>query len=210
MAGSLSSSFGSPGSDLAEMRDLKRNFSNQEELLGQLRDALQSSSGRGKESGGDYASRLAQMRSARRPGGGQSGGQRSEPEERGGRMQMLRKQLDESKARQEAELRSRQELESIVTGLQRELEERDQMISSLNMSSVTSSVLGSPFVMSPQHGSPGDSPGDTTPPTGAGALDKHLISSDWRQQCLYCNAKGCVVRLTGKSFNRQLRNCLCF
>ena len=210
MAGSLSSSFGSPGSDLAEMRDLKRNFSNQEELLGQLRDALQSSSGRGKESGGDYASRLAQMRSARRPGGGSGTGQRSEPEERGGRMQMLRKQLDESKARQEAELRSRQELESIVTGLQRELEERDQMISSLNMSSVTSSVLGSPFVMSPQHGSPGDSPGDTTPPTGAGALDKHLISSDWGQQCLYCNAKGCAVSLTGKSFNRQLRNCLCF
>ena len=125
-------------------------------------------------------------------------------------MQMLRKQLDESKARQEAELRSRQELESIVTGLQRELEERDQMISSLNMSSVTSSVLGSPFVMSPQHGSPGDSPGDTTPPTGAGTLDKHLISSDWGQQCLYRNAKGCVVSLTGKSFNRQLRNCLCF
>ena len=162
MAGSLSSSFGSPGSDLAEMRDLKRNFSNQEELLGQLRDALQSSSSSRKESG-DYASRLAQMRAARR----QRSEQEPEPEpERGGRMQMLRKQLDESKARQEAELRSRQELESIVTGLQRELEERDQMISSLNMSSVTSSVLGSPFVMSPQHGSPGDSPGDTTPPTG--------------------------------------------
>ena len=94
-------------------------------------------------------------------------------------MQMLRKQLDESKARQEAELRSRQELESIVTGLQRELEERDQMISSLNMSSVTSSVLGSPFVMSPQHGSPGDSPGDTTPPTGQ-SLGRTL---QFRQVC---------------------------
>ena len=63
--------------------------------------------------------------------------------------------------RQEEELRSRQELEMIVTGLQRELEERDQVISNLNVSSLTSSVLGSPFVMSPQQGSPGDSP-----PTG--------------------------------------------
>ena len=91
---------------------------------------------------------------------------------------MLRKQLDESKVRQEEELRSRQELEQIVTGLQRELEERDQVkyfleniststyitenifqvISSLNISSLASSVLGSPFVMSPQQGSPGDSP----------------------------------------------------
>ena len=85
----------------------------------------------------------------------------------GERMQMLRKQLDETKARQEAELRSRRELESIVTGLQRELEERDAMIAGLHLSSVTSSAIGSPFVMSPEHGSPGDSPGSTTPPTGA-------------------------------------------
>ena len=100
MAGSLSSSFGSPGSDLAEMRDLKRNFSNQEELLGQLRDALQSSSSSRKESG-DYASRLAQMRSARRAGGPGSQPSQARHEQeavRGGRMQMLRKQLDESKA----------------------------------------------------------------------------------------------------------------
>ena len=73
----------------------------------------------------------------------------------GERMQMLRKQLDETKARQEAELRSRRELESIVTGLQRELEERDAMIAGLHLSSVTSSANGSPFVRSPQHGSPG-------------------------------------------------------
>ena len=129
-AGSLSSSFGSPGSDLAELRDLKRNFSNQEELLGQLRDALQSSSRKeAGGTGGDYASRLAQMRSARRAGGGPGGsrGGEQQQEERGGRMKMLRKQLDESKVRQEEELRSRQELEQIVTGLQRELEERDQV-----------------------------------------------------------------------------------
>ena len=96
----------------------------------------------------------------------------------GERMQMLRKQLDETKARQEAELRSRRELESIVTGLQRELEERDAMIAGLHLSSVTSSAIGSPFVMSPEHGSPGDSPGSTTPPTGAnGIFDKsfHLL-----------------------------------
>ena len=96
--GSLSSSFGSPGSELAEMRDLKRNFTNQEELLGQLREALQSSS---RKESGDYASRLAQMRSARRAGGPGSQPSQARPEQeavRGGRMQMLRKQLDESKA----------------------------------------------------------------------------------------------------------------
>ena len=85
-------------------------------------------------------------------------------------MQMLRKQLEESKARQAAEASSRQDLENIVAGLQRELEERDVMIQNLQMGSVsgsvTSSVIGSPFVMSPDHGSPMDSPGNTTPPAG--------------------------------------------
>ena len=156
------------------MKDLKRNFSNQEELLGQLREALES--GSRKETVGDYSSRLAQMRSARRSAGAPAGGsgRPGEPRETAGRMQMLRKQLDENKERQEQELRSRQELETIVSGLQRELEERDQMISSLNMSSVTSSVLGSPFVMSPQQGSPGDSPGDSTPPRGE-ASDNYKV-----------------------------------
>merc|ERR1712013_393843 len=80
------------------------------------------------------------------------------------------KQLEESKARQQAELSSRQDLENIVAGLQRELEERDSMIQSMQLGSVsgsvTSSVLGSPFVMSPEQGSPTDSPGNTTPPAG--------------------------------------------
>lgn len=131
-------------------------------MLSQLRDALESST---RKESGDYASRLAQMRSARRIGAPISSGEPPQQPSTS-RMITLRKQLDETKMRQEEELRSRQELEMIVTGLQRELEERDQMISSLNISSVTSSVLGSPFVMSPQQGSPGDSPGDSTPPTG--------------------------------------------
>ena len=104
-------------------------------------------------------------------GGG--GGKKS----RGARMQMLRKQLEESKARQQAELSSRQDLENIVAGLQRELEERDSMIQSMQLGSVsgsvTSSVLGSPFVMSPEQGSPTDSPGNTTPP--AGKLNNNFV-----------------------------------
>merc|ERR1712083_243467 len=53
-----------------------------------------------------------------------------------------------------------------VAGLQRELEERDMMIANLNLSSSASSVISSPFVMSPHGGSPGDSPGNSTPPAG--------------------------------------------
>ena len=59
---------------------------------------MQSSS---RKESGDYASRLAQMRSARRAGGPGSQPSQARPEQeavRGGRMQMLRKQLDESKA----------------------------------------------------------------------------------------------------------------
>jgi hypothetical protein len=43
---SLSSSYGSPGSDLAELRHLKSQFGQQEQLLGQLRTALQGNSDR--------------------------------------------------------------------------------------------------------------------------------------------------------------------
>ena len=143
-------------------------------MLGQLRDVLQSNSkmvvSKEKE---DYASRLAVMRSNRKTSSSaktvletSSSTTESGTKVQGERMQMLRKQLDETKARQEAELRSRRELESIVTGLQKELEERDAMIASMHLSSVTSSAIGSPFVMSPDHGSPDDSPGSTTPPTG--------------------------------------------
>ena len=121
----------------------------------------------------DYASRLAVMRSNRKSSSStksvletSTSTADSGTKVQGERMQMLRKQLDETKARQEAELRSRRELESIVTGLQKELEERDAMIASMHLSSVTSSAIGSPFVMSPDHGSPDDSPGSTTPPTG--------------------------------------------
>ena len=129
----------------------------------------------------DYASRLAVMRSNRKASSSSakpstldtstassSGVPGGDPGSavRGERMLMLRKQMDETKARQEAEQRSRRELETIVTGLQRELEERDAMIASMSLSSVTSSAITSPFVMSPDNGSPGDSPGSTTPPTG--------------------------------------------
>ena len=128
----------------------------------------------------DYASRLAVMRSNRKASSSSaktsvtldtsitssSGVPDPGSAMRGERMMMLRKQMDETKARQEAEQRSRRELETIVSGLQRELEERDAMIASMSLSSVTSSAITSPFVMSPDNGSPGDSPGSTTPPTG--------------------------------------------
>ena len=44
----------------------------------------------------------------------------------------------------------------------REVEEMDAMIAGLHLSSVTSSANGSPFVMSPEHGSHGDKPGSTS------------------------------------------------
>ena len=43
---SLASSYGSPSADMAELRDLKNNFNSQEQLLGQLRDVLQTNSQR--------------------------------------------------------------------------------------------------------------------------------------------------------------------
>ena len=159
-------------------------FIGQEQLLGQLRDVLQHNSKKmvtKEKDVQDYASRLAVMRSNRKASSSSakqpstldtstasSSGAPGDPGSavRGERMMMLRKQMDETKARQEAEQRSRRELETIVTGLQRELEERDAMIASMSLSSVTSSAITSPFVMSPDNGSPGDSPGSTTPPTG--------------------------------------------
>jgi hypothetical protein len=55
----------------------------------------------------------------------------------------------------------------MVAGLQRELEERDTLMAGMQLSSVTSSIVGSPFVMSPEGGgSPADSPGQNTPPAG--------------------------------------------
>ena len=93
---------------------------------------------------------------------GGSGGKRS----RSAKMQLLRKQLEESRQKEELEASSRANLEDLVAGLQRELEERDMMIANLHLSSSTSSVISSPFVMSPHGGSPGDSPGNSTPPAG--------------------------------------------
>merc|ERR1719237_418774 len=66
---SLSSSYGSPGSDLAELRHLKSQFGQQEQLLGQLRTALQGNSDRlasKEQEVQDYASRLAKMRQSRK------------------------------------------------------------------------------------------------------------------------------------------------
>ena len=87
-------------------------------------------------------------------------------------MQLLRKQLEESRQKEEMESCSRANLEELVAGLQRELEERDMMIANLNLSSSTSSVISSPFVMSPHGGSPGDSPGNSTPPAGKSDYDR--------------------------------------
>ena len=99
-------------------------------------------------------------------GGGSPGGSDGK-KTRGARMQLLRKkQLDESKARQERELSSRQDLETIVAGLQSELAERDVMIVYMSVDgSLTSSIIGSLTVMSREMGSsPTGSPGHKSPP----------------------------------------------
>ena len=95
----------------------------QEQLLGQLRDVLQHNSSKmvAKEKDAqDYASRLAVMRSNRKASSSSaktaatldtsmassSGVPDPGSAVRGERMMMLRKQMDETKARQEAEQRS--------------------------------------------------------------------------------------------------------
>ena len=114
-----------------------------------------------------------------------SGGKKS----RSAKMQLLRKQLEESRQKEELEASSRANLEDLVAGLQRELEERDMMIANLLLSSSTSSVISSPFVMSPHGGSPGDSPGNSTPPAGKYDCTKKIYlgigcTSYWRL-CLF-------------------------
>ena len=100
-------------------------------------------------------------------------------------MQLLRKQLEESRQKEELESSSRANLEDLVAGLQRELEERDMMIANLHLSSSTSSVISSPFVMSPHGGSPGDSPGNSTPPGKSDCTKKRYLSI------------GCTAHLSG-------------
>ena len=103
---------------------------------------------------------------------GGSGGKKS----RSAKMQLLRKQLEESRQKEELESSSRANLEDLVAGLQRELEERDMMIANLHLSSSTSSVISSPFVMSPHTGSPGDSPGNSTPPGKSDCTKKRYLN----------------------------------
>jgi len=191
LSSSFGSSLGSPSSDLRELRNLRHQFDDQEELLGQIRDALQTTA-TNQSKNEDYASRLAQMRQKGKSGekkktstpikkelptsqsppelGGGSGGKKT----RGAKMQVLRKQLEETRARQEAEASSRKDLEDMVSNLQQEICKRDSMIASLQLSSVNSSVISSPFVMSPEAVSPDLSPGSVTPP--------YKGVSDYREQ----------------------------
>lgn len=62
-SGSLSSSYGSPSSDLRDLRNMRNQFEDQEELLGQIKAALQTTANKNKsQEKEDYVSRLAQMR----------------------------------------------------------------------------------------------------------------------------------------------------
>ena len=78
------------------------------------------------------------------------------------------------RAKENEEMKSRQGLEDMVKQLQRELQERDTMISQMHeqmsVASVTSfgqtSPISSPFVISPGTTSPGDHSPDRTPPLG--------------------------------------------
>ena len=71
----------------------------------------------------------------------------------GGKMSVYRQQLMEARLKEEEEMEERKTLENLVRQLQSELQDRDQVISSLkeDMMSVASFTT-SPFVMSPEAG----------------------------------------------------------
>jgi len=71
----------------------------------------------------------------------------------GGRISLLKKQLDEQRAKENEDMKSRQGLEEMVKQLQKELQDRDNVISQMHeqmsVASFRTSPLQSPFVMSP-------------------------------------------------------------
>ena len=87
-----------------------------------------------------------------------------------GKMSMYRQQLMEARLKEDEEMEDRRALENLVKQLQSELEERDQVISSLKddiMSVASFTTATSPFVMSPDGGR---SPDSRTPPQLSSSL----------------------------------------
>jgi hypothetical protein len=114
------------------------------------------------------------------------------------------------RAKESEELKSRQGLEHLVDQLQKELEDRDtvisQMYEQMSVASFQTSPINSPFVMSPNAGSPtGDRSPDRTPPLGC-SVDSaagSFFSTHYRS---YTDKDNKILELTEKNIEleRQL------
>ena len=171
----------------AELRDLKEQFAEQENLLGQLKGVLRSNEEKlqSKEKDvQDYASRLARARLHSQAKDVRLRSLETSLETRSesittstptaaavpvsGKMKLLKMQLDELRQKEEEERQQNRDLENLVKDLQLEVNQRDKEIQRLKEEgfSVASYAGGSPpsspFVMSPG----GGSPSSRSPPLG--------------------------------------------
>ena len=112
------------------------------------------------------------------------------------------------RAKENEEMQSRKGLEDMVKQLQRELQERDTMISQMHeqmsVASVTSfqtSPISSPFVMSPGTTSPGDRSPNRTPPLGC-SVDS-AASGFWGQYRPMTDSDNKVIELTEKNIELE-------
>ena len=96
-----------------------------------------------------------------------------------GKIRMLRKQLEDARIKEQEEMDRIKDLELLVKDLQKEVESRDKTIAVMkedqySIASFQASPPESPFVMSPQGGSPSNlSPRSRSPPLGR-SFDSHM------------------------------------
>ena len=116
--------------------------------------------------------------------------------------------LSNFRAKENEEMQSRKGLEDMVKQLQRDLQERDTMISQMHeqmsVDSVTSfqtSPISSPFVMSPGTTSPGDRSPDRTPPLGC-SVDS-AASGFWGHYRPMTDSDNKVIELTEKNIELE-------
>eukprot|EP00095_Tigriopus_kingsejongensis_P008363 snap_masked-scaffold1246_size53250-processed-gene-0.5 protein:Tk08363 transcript:snap_masked-scaffold1246_size53250-processed-gene-0.5-mRNA-1 annotation:"hypothetical protein PIIN_05284" len=172
-------SYATPGGHASqdpELKDLKDQFLRQEQLLGQLKGVLKSNQDKlhGKEREvQDYAARLAQLR--HRPlhqsspiamaGAGPQTPEAGTPapaQTTGtGKIRLLKKQLEEARMKESEDNERLRDLEGLVKDLHMDITDRDKMIQRMkedqySIASYRESPPGSPFIMSPGPGSPGD------------------------------------------------------
>jgi hypothetical protein len=203
-----------------DVSNLKEQFAAQENLLGQLKNVLRSNEEKlqvKEKEVQDYAIRLSQgkrsrmstpmMRSAdsvfMSTSSPLSIPDFSSDSKPGGKMSILRQQLHEQRLKEDEELQSRQGLESIVKELQKELSDRDNMISQLyeqmSVTSFQTSPINSPYVMSPGTRSPGDrSPdADKTPPLGCSvdSVASSFFAANYKSS-LFTDKDNKIIELT--------------